>query len=96
MSELTTADRIAMYGGGGLVLLGVVGIGLLEMLLGSPHPVSGEGQIVHEALVPLEVRSYIILLGLLIWGVYAVYKVAASPPSSGTGTGRSVGAGGDD
>ncbi len=77
MSDLTTADRIAMYVGGGLVLLGTVGIGILEMAAGSPHPVSGEGQIVHEALVPLEVRSYVILSGLLIWGVYAVYKVAA-------------------
>jgi len=96
MSELTTADRIAMYGGGGLVLIGVVGIGVLEMLLGSPHPVSGEGQIVHEALVPLEMRSYVILLGFLIWGLYAVYKVAASPPRRGTGTGRGVGTGGDD
>jgi hypothetical protein len=96
MSELTTADRIAMYGGGGLVLIGVVGIGVLEMLLGSPHPVSGEGQIVHEALVPLEMRSYVILLGFLIWGLYAVYKVAASPPRRGTGTGQGVGTGGDD
>ncbi|MEF8841357.1 MAG: hypothetical protein V5A62_06980 [Haloarculaceae archaeon] len=76
MSTLTTADRIALYGGGGLVLLGTVVIGLLEMLLGSPHPVSGEGQIVHEALVPLEIRSYVILLGLLIWGGYAIYRVA--------------------
>lgn len=27
MNELTTADRLAMYVGGGLVLLGTVGIG---------------------------------------------------------------------
>ncbi|MFB6211814.1 MAG: hypothetical protein ABEI76_09775 [Halobacteriales archaeon] len=83
MSELTTADRIAMYLGTGLLLIGTVGIGLLEMLLGSPHPVSGEGQIVHEALVPLRIRSYIILLGLLIWGVYAIYKVIAAPSAPG-------------
>ncbi|WP_276260357.1 hypothetical protein [Haloglomus litoreum] len=80
MSELDTADKVAAYGGGGLVVLGTVVIGLLEVIAGSPHPVDGEGQIVHEALVPLEVRSYIILLGLLIWMLYAVYKVAASPP----------------
>ena len=84
MSDLTTADRIAMYVGGGLVVIGTVGIGFLEMALGSPHPVSGEGQIVHEALIPLRIRSYIILLGLLIWGIYAVYKVAAGGPPSST------------
>jgi hypothetical protein len=83
MSELTTADKIAMYVGGGLVVLGTVGIGLVEMIAGSPHPVSGEGQIVHEALVPLEIRSYIILVGLLIWGLYAIYKVVAIKPSAG-------------
>jgi hypothetical protein len=81
MSEFTTVDRIAAYVGGGLVVLGVVGIGLLEMVAGSPHPVSGEGQIVHEALVPLSVRSYVILLGLAIWAGYAIYKVVATTPT---------------
>lgn len=93
MSDLTTADRIAMYVGGGLVLLGTVGIGFVEMVLGSPHPVTGEGQIVHEALVPLAIRSYIILLGFLVWGAYAIYRVAAGgrvpgTPRPDTGPGR--------
>ena len=83
MNMLTTADRIAMYVGGGLLLIGTVGVGLLEVLAGTPHPVTGDGQIVHEALVPLEIRSYVILLGLLIWGLYAVYRVVATSPASG-------------
>ena len=83
MSELTTIDKLAMYVGTGLVLFGTAGIGLIEMLIGSTHPVTGEGQVVHEALVPLDVRSYIILLGLLIWGLYAIYKLVAGTPSSG-------------
>ena len=82
MDGLTSADRLAMYGGGGLVILGTVVIGLLEIVLGSPHPVDSEGAIVHEALVPIEIRSYIILLGFLIWGLVAVYKVLAVPPTS--------------
>lgn len=80
MHTLTTADTIAMYLGGGLVLLGTFGIGLLEMIGGSGHPVDGEGQIVHEALVPLEIRSYLILAGFLIWGLYAVYRLVATTP----------------
>ena len=79
MTQLTTADRIAMVAGGGLVVLGVVLVGLLEILLGSPHPVDSEGAIVHEALIPIEVRSYVILLGLLILGLVAVYKFVAAP-----------------
>lgn len=75
MTQLTTADKFGMYLGGGLIVLGVVVIGLLEMALGAGHPVTGEGQIVHEALVPLAIRSYIILLGLLVWGLTALYKL---------------------
>jgi len=44
-------------------------IGILETALGAPHPVSGEGQIQHEALVPLAVRSYISPAGFLVWGL---------------------------
>lgn len=83
MTQLTTADKFGMYVGGGLIVLGVVVIGLLEMLLGSPHPVTGEGQIVHEALVPLAIRSYIILAGLAVWALTAVYKLI---PNGGTET----------
>lgn len=82
MHTLTTADKIAMYVGGGLVLLGTFAIGLIEMFFGSPHSVTGEGQIVHEALVPLDIRAYIIMAGLLIWGLYAVYKVLATEPAT--------------
>lgn len=80
MHTLTTADRIAMYVGGGLVILGTFVIGLLDMFLGAGHAVTSEGQIVHDALVPLPYRSYIILAGLLIWGLYAIYKVVATTP----------------
>jgi len=75
MKQLTSADKFGMYVGGGLVVLGVVVIGLLEMLLGAGHPVTGEGQIVHEALFPLAVRSYIIMAGLVVWGLTAIYKL---------------------
>ncbi|WP_336328427.1 hypothetical protein [Halovenus sp. HT40] len=80
MTEHTLPTKIAQYVGGGLVVFGVVVVGLIEMIAGTTHPVTGEGQIVHEALVPIEIRSYIIIAGLLIWGAYAVYRVAAVPP----------------
>jgi hypothetical protein len=46
--------------------------------------VFGDGQIEHETLVPIEIRSYLILSGLVIWGLYAVYRVIATTPDSGT------------
>jgi hypothetical protein len=81
MTELTTADKIALYVGGGLFALGVFLIGLIEMLGGAKHPVSGEGQIQHDALIDVEIRAYIILLALLVWGGYAIYRVAATTPA---------------
>ncbi len=79
MSDITTVDKFALYIGGFLVILGVVGIGLLEIIAGSPHPVTGEGQIVHEALIPITLRSYIILLGLLFWGGLALFRALVRP-----------------
>jgi len=83
MNNLSTADKIALYGGGGLVMLGVLVIGLLDMFLGAGHPVDAEGAIVHEALVPIDIRAWIILLGLVIWGLYAVYKVVGPAATAG-------------
>ena len=77
---LTTGDKIALYGGGGLVVLGTLVIGFIEMIAGSSHPVTGEGQIVHEALVPLAIRSYVILAGLLVLGLTAIYNLTSGEP----------------
>lgn len=90
MGDTVTAGTVARYVGGGLVLVGTVGIGALEMALGTSHPVSGEGQIEHGTLVPLEVRSYVILAGLLVWGAYAAYTTltgTTGTADSGQGVG---------
>jgi hypothetical protein len=71
----STFEKVALYGGGALVVLGVFAIGLIEMLFGATHPVTGEGQIVHDALVSLEIRSYIIIAGFLLWGLGVLYKL---------------------
>lgn len=90
MSDLTTADKIGMYGGGGLVVLGVVVIGLLDMLLGAGHPVNSEGAIEHAAVVPIDIRAGIILLGLVVWGLVAVYKFAAGSTPSGAAASKAA------
>lgn len=86
MTDLTSTERTVLVIAGGLVLLGTAGIGLIEILAGTTHPVTSEGQIVHEALVPLAIRSYIILLGFLLWAGYAVYRVLTSTPTDHTNT----------
>jgi len=51
------------------------------MVFGAGHVVEAEGQIQHEALFPIEVRADVIIAGLLIWGLYAIYKVVATTPT---------------
>ena len=80
MSELTTIERVGLYGGAALLLIGTVGMGLLEIIAGAPHPVSGEGQVVHETLISLSVRSYTILLGLILMAMYGITNLATKPP----------------
>jgi hypothetical protein len=79
-----------MYVGGGLVVLGVVVIGLLDMLLGAGHPVDSEGAIEHAAVVPIDIRAGIILLGLVVWGLVAVYKFATGSAPSGATAGQAA------
>ena len=87
MTEQRLSTKVAQYVGGGLLVVGLVGIGLLELIAGAANPVTAEGQIVQEALVPLKIRSYIVFAGILIWGLYAVYSVTA-PRTGATGEQR--------
>lgn len=79
-SELTTADRIAMLLGGGLILLGTAALELVNVLAGAPQvPVEEEGVIVATPVVSPTLRAYIIALGLLVWLGFAVYKLTRAP-----------------
>lgn len=78
--QITTADRIAMLLGGGLVLLGTAVLGLVNTLAGAPTmPVVEEEMIVAEPLVSPDLRASLIALGLLVWLVVAIYKVTQAP-----------------
>ncbi|WP_418281746.1 hypothetical protein [Halorubrum sp. DTA98] len=82
---MDTADGIAMALGGGLIALGIVVMGLINELAGSPHvPIEEEGAIVATPIVAPELRAYLIALGLLVWVVYAMYKLASPPPPTNT------------
>ncbi|GAB3684999.1 hypothetical protein GCM10028857_14760 [Salinarchaeum chitinilyticum] len=73
----STADLIAMLGGG-LIVLGVVVLGALNTLTQNPHieQTNEAGAVTAEPLVPPDLRAYIVLAGLAIWLCYAVYKLA--------------------
>ena len=115
-SDLDLADKIAMYLGGGLVVLGIVVIGFIEILAGAESPlyayevtqngetttgytlspgVAPEGaEIVHSPIFDPNLRAYIIALGLIVFGVYAIYRLFVHD-AVGTRTGQPTPSGND-
>jgi|GEM_PF-1250516 len=84
-TELTKADRIAMLGGGIPIALGIVVLGLINTFADAPAaPVVEEGTVVATPLIPVDLRVGLVLLGLLVWLAYAVYKLGVAPtPEAG-------------
>lgn len=70
MATLTTLDKVAMYLGGGLILLGIPVLGFILAITGADCPIFD----------PL-IRGYLVLLGLLIFMVFGVAKLFT--PASG-------------
>lgn len=72
-------DKAAMALSAGLMLLGVVGMGLLELLVGAPYspvPVTNEaGEVVATPLISPQIRTGVVLAGLAVLGLYAAYKI---------------------
>ncbi|GGN09817.1 hypothetical protein [Halarchaeum nitratireducens] len=60
-----SADRIAMWLGGGLVLLGTAGLGLAGTFVGE------------RAWLSVDVRGTLVVLGLAVLACYAVYRAVA-------------------
>jgi len=73
-------DKAAMALSAGLMLLGLVGMGILEILAGapfSPAPITNEaGDIVATPLISPQIRTGVVLAGLAVLGLYAAYKIA--------------------
>lgn len=79
-TDLGLADRIAMTLGGGLILLGVVVLGILEALIGTSNPVpvtNDAGEVVAATTFPVELRTALIAAGLVVLGLYAALRLFA-------------------
>ena len=81
MESITTIDRLAMLVGGGLVLLGTVVLGIVEVLAGEPYgaaPVTNDaGEIIASPFVDPNLRTGLVILGLLALLLWGLYKMAA-------------------
>lgn len=82
-SNFGTIDKVAMFVSGGLMLLGIVVLGLVETLAGQPYgaaPLTNDaGDVVATPLVDPALRTGFVLLGLMVLLLWGVYRFTASP-----------------
>jgi hypothetical protein len=82
-------DKTAMALSGGLILLGVVGLGIVELVAGKPYgavPLTNEaGEVIATPMVDPNLRVGLVLAGLAVLGLYGLYRLAAPiPPADET------------
>jgi hypothetical protein len=86
-------DKAAMALSGGLIVLGTVVLGIVEILAGQPYspvPLTNDaGEIVATPMIDPTIRTGLVLAGIAVLGVYAAYTLVTPAPEE-TGTGREV------
>jgi hypothetical protein len=82
-SNTTTIDRAAMAISGGLMLLGIVVLGLIETLAGKPYgasPLTNDaGEVVATPMIDPALRTGLVILGLVVLLVWGLYRFATTP-----------------
>lgn len=76
----TTVDRIALGLSGALFMLGIVVLGMIEILAGQPYgaaPLTNDaGEIIATPLIDPTIRTGLVLAGILVLAVWGAYKLA--------------------
>jgi len=77
----TVIDKAAMALSGGLMLLGVVVLGIVEILTGKPYsaaPLTNDaGEVIATPMVDPTLRTGLVLAGLLVLALYGGYRLVA-------------------
>ena len=77
-----TIQKAAMALGGGLMTLGIVVLGIVELLAGKPYgaaPLTNEaGTVVATPAVDPVLRTGLVLAGLAVLGLYAAYAAVTA------------------
>lgn len=80
--QFDIVDKVALAVGAALMLLGVVILGLIEVIAGQPYgaaPLTNEaGEVIATPAIDPVVRTGLVILGLvvlLLWGVYRAITV---------------------
>ncbi|WP_435065281.1 hypothetical protein [Halobaculum sp. EA56] len=80
MQNFDIVDKIATAFGAGLMLLGIVGLGVVEILAGEPYgaaPITNEaGEVVATPAVDPALRTGLVILGLVVLFAWGLYRAA--------------------
>ncbi|WP_318567886.1 hypothetical protein [Salinigranum marinum] len=75
-----TIDKLAKGLGGALILVGVVVLGIVEIIAGQPYgaaPVTNDaGEIVATPMVDPTIRTGLVIAGLVVLFLWGLYKMA--------------------
>lgn len=86
LNEMDTIDRAAMLLGTGLMFLGIVVLGLVETFTGEPYgaaPLTNDaGEIIAQPTVDPMIRTGLVVAGLVVLGLWAVYKMVLAAPAT--------------
>ncbi|MFC7070109.1 hypothetical protein [Halobaculum lipolyticum] len=84
MTQLDIVEKVAMAFSAGTILVGIVGLGIVEILAGQPYgaaPVTNDaGEVVATPAVDPAVRTGLVILGLVVLFGLGLYRMV------GTGT----------
>lgn len=82
-----TIQKAAMALGGGLMALGIVGLGIVEILAGKPYgaaPLTNEaGAVIATPAVDPVLRTGLVLAGLAVLGLYGAYVAITADEGEG-------------
>lgn len=75
-------DKLAMALSGGLILLGVVVLGIVEILVGKPYgaaPLTNDaGEVIAMPAVDPALRTGLVIAGLIVLLLWGLYKMATT------------------
>ncbi|MFB6105135.1 MAG: hypothetical protein ABEJ57_08695 [Halobacteriaceae archaeon] len=77
-TNFNTIDRLVLATSGALMLIGIVGLGLIEVLDGPPYAPAvpnQAGDVVYGTFGP-DIRTGIVMAGIILLGLYGIYKLA--------------------
>ncbi|UIO99824.1 hypothetical protein Hbl1158_00135 [Halobaculum sp. CBA1158] len=83
MQEFDIVDTIATGFAAALMLLGIVGLGVVELLAGRPYspvPLTNEaGDVIATPAVDPTLRTGLVLLGLAVLFAWGLYRATVTP-----------------